>query len=157
MAGKQKPNLGNFSDPPDWEAILAHFRGSELQGYFTKILEEKMRTVMKPQYVDHIPRAAKGKVNVIIKAKDERNVMEEHIKMLELTNVLDREIGDLSGEELQRFAIAMVCVRDADMYMFDEPSSYLDVRQRLEAARVIRRLLTPTNFVLVVEHAIYFA
>lgn len=152
LAGKQKPNLGNFSDPPDWEAILAHFRGSELQGYFTKILEEKMRTVMKPQYVDHIPRAAKGKVNVIIKAKDERNVMEEHIKMLELTNVLDREIGDLSGGELQRFAIAMVCVRDADMYMFDEPSSYLDVKQRLEAARVIRRLLTPTNFVLVVEH-----
>lgn len=152
LAGKQKPNLGNFSDPPDWEEILGHFRGSELQGYFTKILEEKMRTVMKPQYVDHIPRAAKGRVKEIIASKDERNVQDDHIRWLELTNVLDREIGMLSGGELQRFAIAMVCVRDADMYMFDEPSSYLDVRQRLEAARVIRRLLTPTNYVLVVEH-----
>jgi ATP-binding cassette subfamily E protein 1 len=36
--------------------------------------------------------------------------------------------------------------------MFDEPSSYLDVKQRLEAARVIRRLLAPTKYVLVVEH-----
>jgi ATP-binding cassette subfamily E protein 1 len=37
-------------------------------------------------------------------------------------------------------------------YMFDEPSSYLDVKQRLNAARVIRGLLTPTSFVIVVEH-----
>lgn len=152
LAGKQKPNLGNFSDPPDWEEILTYFRGSELQGYFTKILEEKMRTVMKPQYVDHIPRAAKGKVLDILAPKDERNVMEALIKELELGNVLDRMIGDLSGGELQRFAIAMVCIRDADMYMFDEPSSYLDVKQRLEAARVIRRLLAPQKYVLVVEH-----
>jgi ATP-binding cassette subfamily E protein 1 len=152
LAGKQKPNLGNFSDPPDWEEILAYFRGSELQGYFTKILEEKMRTVMKPQYVDHIPRAAKGKVLEILTPKDERQVMEALINELELGNVLDRQIGDLSGGELQRFAIAMVCIRDADMYMFDEPSSYLDVKQRLEAARVIRRLLGPQKYVLVVEH-----
>jgi ATP-binding cassette subfamily E protein 1 len=152
LAGKQKPNLGNFSDPPDWEDILAYFRGSELQGYFTKVLEEKMRTVMKPQYVDHIPRAAKGKVNAILSQKDERNVMESLIAELDMSNFLERELGDLSGGELQRFAIAIVCVRDADMYMFDEPSSYLDVKQRLQAARVIRKLLAPEKYVLVVEH-----
>ena len=31
LAGKLKPNLGRFDDPPDWEEILKHFRGSELQ------------------------------------------------------------------------------------------------------------------------------
>ena len=36
--------------------------------------------------------------------------------------------------------------------MFDEPSSYLDVRQRLQAARVIRGLLTPDCYVIAVEH-----
>jgi translation initiation factor RLI1 len=36
--------------------------------------------------------------------------------------------------------------------MFDEPSSYLDVRQRLKAAEVIRSLLTPANYVIAVEH-----
>merc|ERR1711959_438325 len=39
LAGKQKPNLGRFDDPPDWADILVYFRGSELQSYFTKILE----------------------------------------------------------------------------------------------------------------------
>lgn len=60
--------------------------------------------------------------------------------ILELRKLLDRDPDALSGGELQRFAIAVSCVRVADIYMFDEPSSYLDVRQRLEAARVIREL-----------------
>ena len=38
----------------------------------------------------------------------------------------------LSGGELQRFAISVVVVQKADVYMFDEPSSYLDVKQRLK-------------------------
>jgi ABC-type iron transport system FetAB ATPase subunit len=49
---------------------------------------------------------------------------------------LERNVGDLSGGELQRFAIAVVAVQEADIYMFDEPSSYLDVKQRLKAAQV---------------------
>lgn len=53
---------------------------------------------------------------------------------------------------MQRFAIAAVCVQKADVYMFDEPSSFLDVKQRLAAGRIIRSLLRPDCFVIVVEH-----
>jgi len=66
--------------------------------------------------------------------------------------VLDRDPGDLSGGELQRFAIAIVAIRDANVYMFDEPSSYLDVKQRLKAARVIRSLLNPETYVISHAH-----
>ncbi len=45
--------------PPDWQEILTHFRGSELQNYFTRILEDDLKAVIKPQYVDHIPRAVR--------------------------------------------------------------------------------------------------
>lgn len=74
------------------------------------------------------------------------------IKAMELEEVLDRNISDLSGGELQRFAIAMVCVSKADVYMFDEPSSYLDVKQRLNAAKTIRSLITPEVYIICVEH-----
>lgn len=36
--------------------------------------------------------------------------------------------------------------------MFDEPSSYLDVKQRLKAARMIRSLLQADNYIIAVEH-----
>lgn len=152
LAGKLKPNLGRFENPPDWEDILKYFRGSELQNYFTKILEDNLKAIIKPQYVDNIPKAIKGKVGEILKNKCERDNFEEIVDALDLTDVLDRDIENLSGGELQRFAIAVVAVQKADIYMFDEPSSYLDVKQRLNAARVIRSLLSPTTYVIVVEH-----
>jgi ATP-binding cassette subfamily E protein 1 len=36
--------------------------------------------------------------------------------------------------------------------MFDEPSSYLDVKQRLKASRMIRSMLKSDNYVICVEH-----
>jgi len=43
LAGKEKPNLGRFVNPPDWQEILAYFRGSELQNYLSKILEDNLK------------------------------------------------------------------------------------------------------------------
>ncbi|GES88374.1 ATP-binding cassette sub-family E member 1 [Rhizophagus clarus] len=152
LAGKLKPNLGKFDDPPDWQDILKYFRGNELQNYFTKILEDNLKAIIKPQYVDQIPKAVDGRVEELIDKKLEKNNKEEIIKALDLQDVLERQVKELSGGELQRFAIAVVCIQNADIYMFDEPSSYLDVKQRLNAARTIRSLLTPECYVIVVEH-----
>ncbi|KAG4073296.1 hypothetical protein HA402_008642 [Bradysia odoriphaga] len=152
LAGKQKPNLGRYSDPPDWTEILTYFRGSELQNYFTKILEDDLRALIKPQYVDQIPRAVKGTVRALLDKRDDRNNQDEICTMLDLMHIRDREIQALSGGELQRFAISMVCIQNGDIFMFDEPSSYLDVRQRLNAALTIRHLIHPTKFIIVVEH-----
>lgn len=152
LAGKQKPNLGNYGSPPDWTEILAYFRGSELQNYFTKILEDDLKAVIKPQYVDQIPRAVKGSVQQLLDKKDELKKQQQVCEILDLIKVKDRNVEDLSGGELQRFACAMVCIQDADIFMFDEPSSYLDVKQRLNAARAIRDLLQGHKFIIVVEH-----
>ncbi|KAF2448043.1 hemin import ATP-binding protein hmuV [Karstenula rhodostoma CBS 690.94] len=78
--------------------------------------------------------------------------LQEITDVLELKHVYDRDVTLLSGGELQRFAIGTVCVQKADVYMFDEPSSFLDVKQRLAAARMIRSLLRPDDYVIVVEH-----
>lgn len=152
LANKLKPNLGKFDKPPDWQEILAYFRGSELQNFFTKLLEENLKAVIKPQFVDIIKKSTSGKVGDILSKCDDRGVSAEMIQLLDLKGILNSDITQLSGGELQRFAIATACVRKADIYMFDEPSSYLDVKQRLSAARAIRSLLSPSVYVIVVEH-----
>ncbi|KAH9539395.1 hypothetical protein CY35_15G055800 [Sphagnum magellanicum] len=145
-------HLKCWQNPPDWQEILTYFRGSELQNYFTRILEDNLKAIIKPQYVDHIPKAVKGNVGEVLAQKDEREMRFELAKDLDLNRVLDRDVGDLSGGELQRFAIAVVATQHAEIYMFDEPSSYLDVKQRLRAAQVVRSLLRPNSYVIVVEH-----
>ncbi|KAK2073001.1 hypothetical protein P8C59_007315 [Phyllachora maydis] len=155
LSGKLKPNLGKYDNPPDWEDILKYFRGSELQNYFTKLLEDDLKAVVKPQYVDQIPKAvrtADKTVKYLIESRAALDNIDQVVDTLELRHIYDRDVTLLSGGEIQRFAIGTVCVQNSDVYMFDEPSSYLDVKQRLAAARIIRSLLREDDYVIVVEH-----
>lgn len=147
-------HLGRYgTDPPDWTEILTYFRGSELQNYFTKILQDELKALIKPQYVDQIPKAVQGSIQVLLDKKDEMKNQDQVLEVLDLKHlVTNRKVEELSGGELQRFAIAMVCVQKADIFMFDEPSSYLDVKQRLKAAEAIRALIHPSKYIIVVEH-----
>jgi len=149
LSGKLKPNLGQRT-PASARELNEFFKGSELQAYFAKIGETKV--VYKPQAVDKLPAAVKGKVGKLLEKVDERGVAKKLAKDLRLDEVLDREISHLSGGELQCLAIAAVAAKEADVYYFDEPSSHLDVYQRLNAARVIRGLAHSDKAVLVVEH-----
>jgi len=73
--------------------------------------------LIKPQYVDHIPRMIKVATTVekLLENKVERDNKDLMCKELELTEVLQRDVTQLSGGELQRFAIAMSCVQRADV------------------------------------------
>src|SRR5208283_1361629 len=71
---------------------------------------------------------------------------------LELKTVWDRPLEVLSGGELQRVAVAAALSREADVYLFDEPSSYLDVKQRLVVAKTIRSLKEQQKTIIVAEH-----
>lgn len=101
LSGKLKPNLGRFEDPPDWEEILKYFRGSELQSvirisvlrnsadiyadYFTKVLEDDLKAVVKPQYVDQIPKAVKGaekSVQALLKARAQMDNLDKILDVL---------------------------------------------------------------------------
>ncbi|NJE07547.1 ribosome biogenesis/translation initiation ATPase RLI [Thermococcus sp. M39] len=150
LAGQLIPNLCGDND--SWDNVIKAFRGNELQNYFEKLKNKEIKPVVKPQYVDLIPKVVKGKVRDLLKRADERGLFDKVVKELELENILDREIQQLSGGELQRVAIAAAVLRDAHFYFFDEPSSYLDIRQRLKAARLIRKLAEEGKSVLAVEH-----
>ena len=152
LSGEVKLNLGNYKNPPDWSETVQHFRGSTLQDYFQKMGEGKLRISHKPQYVDKIPRAISGKVGELLEKVDERKVLDKIAEQLELKQFWNRKLEVLSGGELQRVAVAAAVCREADVYLFDEPSSYLDVKQRLEVAKVIRSLKNDQKTIIIAEH-----
>lgn len=61
------------------------------------------------------------------------------IKPLCVDKLIDQEVQNLSGGELQRVALTLCLGKPADVYLIDEPSAYLDSEQRLHAAKVIKR------------------
>jgi ATP-binding cassette subfamily E protein 1 len=152
FSGEIKPNLGRFSDPPEWSEIIQYYRGSSLQDYFQKLSQNQLKVSSKPQYVDKIPKAVSGKAGELLEKVDERNQLSSIAEELDLNKIWDRPLEVLSGGELQRVAVAAALSRDADVYIFDEPSSYLDVKQRLVVARAIRSLKEQQKTIIVAEH-----
>ncbi len=152
LSGELKPNLGNYEDEISWEDIISYFKGNQLQKYFQNISEGNLKAVHKPQMVDLLPKFVKGKVEGLLNSVDQRNKLDSVTHALELDSIMGREIANLSGGELQRVAIAAAVLRDADFYYFDEPTSWLDVRQRLNAVQVIRELADEGKSILVIEH-----
>ena len=151
LCGIEIPNLGNYENPPSKEEVLAHYAGTEVHEYLKQVYDGKVKTAMKPQYVDKLPQAVKGVVRDLLDKVQERMTTEEAAEKLDLTEVLDRDISKLSGGELQRLSVAATLMKDADVYFFDEPSSYLDIYQRVKVARLIKELSAEKE-VVVIEH-----
>ncbi len=146
-------NFGRFGEEtPEWKEIIEHFKGSELHQYFIELKEDKAKIVHKPQNITVIPKFVSGKVFDLLNKNDMGEQLDQISKELNLTEFLDREISVLSGGELQRVAIAAAYLKDGDIYLFDEPSSYLDVSERINMAKLIRTLSDKNKTIIVVEH-----
>merc|ERR1712141_97635 len=109
----------------------------------------------KPQKIS--PKS-QGTVRMLLHAKIRDSYVHPQfiadvIKPLQIENVFDQEVQNLSGGELQRVALTLCLGKPADIYLIDEPSAHLDSEQRLHAAKVIKRfILHSKKTAFVVEH-----
>jgi len=152
LSGNLKPNLGKFDEPPEWDEILKFYSGTELKSHFEKIKDGQISASIKPQQVYNIAQVFDGTGKELLEKYDERGIANQLIKALDLKNSVGQDVKELSGGELQRLAVAVTSVKDADFYFFDEPSSYNDIYQRMGVARVIQNLAKTGKSVMVVEH-----
>ncbi|HXY56318.1 MAG TPA: ribosome biogenesis/translation initiation ATPase RLI [Nitrososphaerales archaeon] len=156
LAGQLVPNLGDYDREPSWDRFLKYLSGREMKEHFERIRAGELRVSLKPQAVYKLPDAWKKDAGLLLEQMDERDRMDEVVETLNLAETLKKKVPDLSGGELQRVAVAAAALKDADLYLFDEPSSYNDVYQRLAVSKLIGGLAEMGRSVLVVEHDIAF-
>ena len=154
LADEMAPNLGQVSgDPPGWEAVMDEYRGTELQNYLQELRDGDVTVARKPQYVDQIPDQFDGTTRELLERTDERGALDDLLERVGIRPVVDQDIDTLSGGELQRVALVACLARDADFYFLDELTPYLDIGQRMTAARLVRELADEADrSMLVVEH-----
>jgi len=153
LADELAPNLGQAGTEPDWEEVLEAYRGTALQEYLEAMREGDVTVARKPQYVDQIPDQFDGPTSALLEQTNERGALEALVDRLNIRPVVDQPIDTLSGGELQRVALAATLARDADFYFLDEITPYLDISQRMTAARLVRELAEEEDrSMLVVEH-----
>lgn len=152
LAGRMIPNLGDWTKKDTvWDDVIATLPRGELRDFFVSVKNDEIKVALKPQNIDRLPKRVKGSVETLLRSVDERNLFDELINTLGIEKLLTRTIDQLSGGELQRIAICATMLRDADVYFFDEPSSYLDIYERMRIVGIIQEL-AKTKRVIVIEH-----
>ena len=152
LSGRIVPNLGDWlNQEADWDDVVDSLPKGELRDFFIAVQKGKVRVAVKPQNVDKLPKRISGTVADLLGKVDERGLLEETTRSLGIDHLMQRTVQQLSGGELQRMAIAATILRDVDVYFFDEPSSYLDIHERMRIVRIIQDL-AQTKRVIVIEH-----
>ena len=149
-----KPNFGEIGKEYGIEEIKKIYRGKEIQNYLEKIEKNEIKISYKPQRIDLIPKIAKGKVKNFLEKFDERKIYKEILKDFDV-EIEDKSIEELSGGELQIFAITIAISKNADVYFFDEPSNFLDIYQRMNLVKIFKKFLE-NKTVIIIDHDITF-
>ncbi len=150
LAGEIVPNLGEWEEDGSWENVIDYYAGTDIQKHFVGLSDGKIKVALKPQYVDRIPKMFDGTLRELLEKVASTEKVNEFAEKINITS-LDKKVSKISGGELQKGAIAATLLKEADLYFFDEPSSYLDIEQRILMAKMISEL-GETKSVIVIEH-----
>ncbi|VBB18416.1 68 kDa protein, putative [Yasminevirus sp. GU-2018] len=122
--------------------------GSEIYSYLSRLNEGKLKVSYKPQDISIYNRGKAGTQSVSTLLE---KVPEDIQQSMDLQKLRDRKMNQLSGGETQRLLISLACSKEADSYLFDEPTAFLDIKQRIIASNLIQDLVE-RSYVVLVEH-----
>jgi len=137
-----KQIIPNFNKNAYEQDVVDFFRRTQNFDFFKSLYDNKIEISYKPQILPKV--LPSKKVKDIIKNK-------EIINDLELSNILEKDLSELSQGELQRAAIAITLEKNSGLLVFDEPSTFLDIYQRINITKAIRKY-SQNKYCAVVEH-----
>lgn len=158
-----RPNFEQFDKLIEHKDIISKFRGSVLQDYLKNLYSSKYIFSIKEQKIKSKTNSSRlMKVKDYIRAKltefnfdsniEQSKLISESYFSLGIDKMMECNINMLSGGELQRLLCWVCAMSNADVYIFDEPSNFLDVKQRLEVSRLIKSIGGEKKYVIVIEH-----
>lgn len=127
---------------------IVEIYGKNIHNYNNKVLSRKMAFLTQEP---HIPYQFSVKELVshgrypylnwlgLLKSKD-HEIIRDSIESTGLSDLETRNVSSLSGGERQRVWIAMALAQEAEIFILDEPTTYLDLAHQLQILQLINRL-----------------
>jgi ATP-binding cassette, sub-family E, member 1 len=153
LSGQIIPNLGNYQEKEDIDKVIEHFKGRSIQKNFIEIKEKQLSFSYKIQKVEDIPKIFKQTIKELLEnISQDKEYYLKIIKELDIENLLLKTPSQVSGGELQRIAIAACLLKKANLYFFDEYTTFLDIKQRFKIAKILREKINSENSIMLIEH-----
>lgn len=155
LSRTQIPNFGDFTTESTIDRFLNRFKGTRLQSHIESLKDNSENIIYKPQRVSESQLPSNKSVREFLTGREIS--VSKFEDELELSGIMNSNLEELSGGERQRVYIAAVLMSDADTYLIDEPTSFLDIRQRFKIGRLIKKHIKETEAkCIIVEHDMAF-
>ena len=158
-AGNFKLNIGS-GDIKKGEIIGIIGRNALGKSTFIKSLAENgiegITISYKPQLIEKVDNIVMAELMQFNNYSD--NFYKLYVlEPLSIEPLLEKNIKDLSGGELQRFAIAKCLLQESDLYLLDEPTAFLDIEDRLKIAKMINNFMQlKEKSAFIIDHDLVF-
>ncbi len=144
-----KPNFGSSSKSQNWNDIAAGIKDNNIRNHFSN----ESNISYKKQVLRVLFDKYKGRrIGEILAPLKNHPQYQQILDALDIYSIKDRYLEECSGGELQRFSIANVLLTDANVFLIDEPCTFLDIKKRVDLAEVLQELKTENKAFLVVDH-----
>jgi len=80
---------------------------------------------------------------------EDREIIEATLKKLDIWDIKNRMIDELSGGQLQRVFLAKTLAQTPDLILLDEPTNHLDLKNQIELMRYLKQWVNENNKTLI--------
>lgn len=126
-----------------------NFQGNEMFKYMELLQNNNLSVAYKPQEIEKY-KTNDSYVREFLNFNNDYII--QYLDKFQMEHLLDRKLSQLSGGELQRLLIFSTCSKNTNVYIFDEPCAFLDIRQRINTSHYITEKLNDDTYLLCVEH-----
>lgn len=84
--------------------------------------------------------------------RDHRNMVLETLRLVEMEAYYKKQIGELSGGQLQRVLISRVLLQDAELIFLDEPLVGIDLDSEQKILKILKRMRDQGKTIVMVHH-----
>ena len=84
--------------------------------------------------------------------KEEMEVVEQTAERLNITNLLDKNLGEVSGGELQKVLIACSLIQNTPIMLLDEPTSALDMKNQNMVLSILKEIAKNGKTIILSSH-----
>ncbi len=84
--------------------------------------------------------------------KADQDKVYEVMQELDILHMARKHLKDVSGGELQKVRIARMLAQDPDLFLMDEPANHLDLKNRVELLKIIKKLKEDKKIVIFTTH-----
>lgn len=87
-------------------------------------------------------------------SSEDKEHIEEAINMMEINYLAEKKLFELSDGQLQKVMIARALAQDTDIIILDEPTSHLDLKNKIEVLKLLKKIASVGKGVLISTHEI---